>query len=329
MTREEEIKLIDELIQSGEGQTVDFKKSDILSDRIKLAKLMVAFANSNGGRILIGICDNGTKEGMKATPEHERHIMNIGRDNCAPPLVPDFSVINTPEGDIYIVKILRFQKFAHAAKTKEGKVYFIRAGSTVREADPSEIALFFEPTTEEKRPVLKLLLLDTDENATEVITAQPIIIKKRYVKKESKPPIVHLAELVAPTQLVPITIEVSNIGEIPAEGINIFLEFPEECELVEEHDAVGGILPKPTTSRGLFVDDENRSVARAWIKILGNDLTIRKFNKIYVRFPEKKQDYLIKGRIIQHRFPPTYYEFKIAIDPQIKDVIEYVYEERT
>jgi ATP-dependent DNA helicase RecG len=100
MTRENELNLIDELIQSGEGQTIDFKKSEILSNPTKLAKLMVAFANSNGGRILIGICDDGTIEGMKEKKEHERHVMNIGRDKCVPPLVPDFSVINKPEGDI-------------------------------------------------------------------------------------------------------------------------------------------------------------------------------------------------------------------------------------
>jgi len=359
MTKADEYEFVEELIQSGEGQTVDFKKSDILSDTVKLAKLMVAFANSNGGRILIGICDDGSKEGMSAKTEHERHIMNIARDKCAPPIVPDFSVINTPEGDIYVVKVLRFKKHPHAVKTREGNVHFIRVGSTVREADPSELALLFEATKEEvsKRPELELWLLDGEGNVTAEIKAQPIIVKTRYVKTKqtlrvesatlpdlsalfalmkeaqaftSKSPLYGPKE--PPKDLVPIGIEVTNIGEIPAEGIKIFLNFPEECELVDEHDAIGGLF-RPFVSNpnhgGLFVDEDIKSVARAWINILGNDLTLGKFEKIYVRFPEKEQDYLIKARITQHRFPPSEYEFKIKVDPKIEEVVKYVDEEVT
>lgn len=354
MTRENELNLIDELIQSGEGQTIDFKKSEILSDPTKLAKLMIAFANSNGGRILIGICDDGTIEGMKEKKEHERHIMNIGRDKCVPPLVPDFSVINKPAGDIYVVKILRYQKLPHAVKTREGNVFFIRVGSTVREAAPSEIALLFEAAREKivsKSPKLELLLLDTDGNATKMIKAQPTIIEKRYVKRKPIPmaypagmaallkqtqALASISSLYGPREppkdLVPVGIEISNVGEIPAEGTRIFLKFPEECELVSEYDAISGLsafAPNNPTSGGLLVDEDNKSEASAWIDVLGNDLTMRRFREVYVRFPEKSQEYLIKARITQHRFPPTDYEFKIIIDPQIEEVVEYVDEEET
>jgi len=55
MSSNEEKNPVDEIIANGESQTVEFKKSAILSDPIKLAKEMVAFANSFGGRILIGV----------------------------------------------------------------------------------------------------------------------------------------------------------------------------------------------------------------------------------------------------------------------------------
>jgi hypothetical protein len=229
---------------------------------------MVAFANSNGGRILIGICDDGSKEGMSAKTEHERHIMNIARDKCAPPIVPDFSVINTPEGDIYVVKVLRFKKHPHAVKTREGNVHFIRVGSTVRAADPSELALLFEATREEvsKRPELELRLLDDEGTATEVIKAQPILVKTKYVKTKPTSRVYlatlpHSAALAAlmknaqafdlrsplygpkepPKDLVPIGIEVTNIGEIPAEGIRIFLNFPEDCGLLMNTRQLGDL----------------------------------------------------------------------------------------
>jgi predicted HTH transcriptional regulator len=105
---------------------------------------MTAFANSSGGRILIGVCDDGTLEGMTAKKEYEAHIMNIARDRCNSPLVPKFYKVKKPEGDVYVVKFFRYRTFPHAVITRDGQVYFIRVGTTVREATPSELALLFE-----------------------------------------------------------------------------------------------------------------------------------------------------------------------------------------
>lgn len=348
--------LIDNLIQSDEGQTLEFKKSGILSDTIKLASLIAALANSNGGWILIGICDDGSIEGMKEKKEHERHIMNIGRDLCDPPIIPDFSVVQKPEGDIYIIKITRYRKLPHAVKTKEGNVFFIRAGSTVRKAETYEIALLFEGTSEKeipKTPMLELQLLDLDDNTKDVIEAKPIIIKKKYVKRPSYPQFTYeteLAKLMVQTQginiltqmygqkeppkdLVPIGIEIGNIGEIPAEGIKIFLKFPDECELVSEYDAIGSsgilsIFDKNPTSGGLFIDDKKKSEASAWIDVLGNDLIMRHFKKVYVRFPEGRHEYKVRASITQFGYPSTQFEFKIIIDAKIEEEIVYIDENK-
>jgi len=45
-------------IQQGEGQQLDFKKT--ISSAQKIAKSLVAFANTDGGRLLIGVRDNGS-----------------------------------------------------------------------------------------------------------------------------------------------------------------------------------------------------------------------------------------------------------------------------
>jgi hypothetical protein len=347
MNEVDESRFIDELIAQGENQTVEFKKSDIFDNTFELAKQMTAFANTNGGRILIGVCDDGTLEGMKAKKEHEIHIMNIARDRCDPPLAPKFSVINKPKGDIYVIKILRYQALPHAVKTKDGRVYFIRVGSTVREATPSELALLFESAKEEvvKKPKLKLLLIDPEGNATTEINAYPTYVKTKKVKSKSPPiPYLHgLAELSKvlssfpfikkePAEdLIPIGIELTNVGEAPAYGIRVFLEFPQDCELIEEHDVTGGLpfILKDTSlsSGGLFVDPKNENEASAWVNVLGNDLTMRNFEKVYVRFPEKEQEYKIKALVTQYNFPPENFEFKIYVKPKIVEKIEYVYEQ--
>lgn len=259
-------------------------------------------------------------------------------------LPPKFSVIKKSEGDIYVIRVLRYQTFPHAVKTKAGKVYCIRVVTTVREATSTELALLFETAKEEiiKKPKLELLLVDSEGSTTEKIDAQPTFTKIKKIKSKARPaprsifeglktlPIIPYGEREPPQDLVPIGIEVSNTGEAPAYGIRVFLHFPKSCELFEQHDVIGGLRLfvskfKPT-SGGFFVDRDN-SEAWAWIDTLGNDLIMRKFDKVYIRFPPEEQKYKMMARITQHNFPPEDFEFKVTVKPDFKEKIEYIYGE--
>lgn len=55
------------LIQEGEHQQQDFKYC--INDSKKIAKSLVAFANTNGGRLLVGVKDNGKITGIKTDEE--------------------------------------------------------------------------------------------------------------------------------------------------------------------------------------------------------------------------------------------------------------------
>jgi predicted HTH transcriptional regulator len=55
------------LISGGENQQLDFKYC--VSDSRKIARTLAAFANSDGGRILIGVRDNGSIAGIKSDEE--------------------------------------------------------------------------------------------------------------------------------------------------------------------------------------------------------------------------------------------------------------------
>ena len=58
---------INNLIQSGEGQQLDFKFE--ISDSKKIARTLSAFANTDGGRLLIGVKDNGVIAGVRSEEE--------------------------------------------------------------------------------------------------------------------------------------------------------------------------------------------------------------------------------------------------------------------
>jgi predicted HTH transcriptional regulator len=56
------------LIAEGENQKLDFKYC--VSDSRKIARTLSAFANSDGGRLLIGVRDNGSIAGIKSEEEY-------------------------------------------------------------------------------------------------------------------------------------------------------------------------------------------------------------------------------------------------------------------
>jgi len=56
------------MIAEGEHQTQDFKYC--INDSRKIAKSLVAFANTNGGRLLIGVKDNGKIVGVRSDEEY-------------------------------------------------------------------------------------------------------------------------------------------------------------------------------------------------------------------------------------------------------------------
>ena len=58
---------IRELIAEGENQKLDFKYC--VSDSRKIARTLSAFANTDGGRLLIGVRDNGSIAGIRSDEE--------------------------------------------------------------------------------------------------------------------------------------------------------------------------------------------------------------------------------------------------------------------
>ncbi|MGM0409076.1 MAG: AlbA family DNA-binding domain-containing protein [Bacteroidota bacterium] len=56
-----------DLIRQGEHQQLDFKHS--ITDSKKIARSLAAFANTDGGKLLVGVKDNGSIAGVKSDEE--------------------------------------------------------------------------------------------------------------------------------------------------------------------------------------------------------------------------------------------------------------------
>ena len=72
------------LIQQGENEAVEFKTLPVHPET--LAREMVAFANSSGGVIVLGIADDGSILGIDEHERTEEWVMNIARTSVNPAL---------------------------------------------------------------------------------------------------------------------------------------------------------------------------------------------------------------------------------------------------
>ena len=108
---------ITRLIEEGEHQRLDFKFE--IADAHKIARTLVAFANTDGGRLLIGVKDNGTLAGVRS--EEEYYMVDLAAKlYCNPPV--DFTVREWILNKKTILEIIIQKSTArpHFAQQKEG-----------------------------------------------------------------------------------------------------------------------------------------------------------------------------------------------------------------
>ena len=80
---------IQNLIEEGEHEHQDFKFQ--ISDARKIARSISAFANNDGGRLLVGVKDNGNISGVESDEEIYM-IEQAATMYCRPPQQVDFSI---------------------------------------------------------------------------------------------------------------------------------------------------------------------------------------------------------------------------------------------
>jgi hypothetical protein len=90
---------IEELVAQGEHQQQDFKF--LISDARKIARSISAFANRDGGRLLIGVKDNGTIAGVR-NEEDIYVVEQAAARYCRPPQQIEFTAFNAGTGTLVI-----------------------------------------------------------------------------------------------------------------------------------------------------------------------------------------------------------------------------------
>ncbi|MCY4158771.1 MAG: putative DNA binding domain-containing protein [Bacteroidetes bacterium] len=130
---------IEQQLAAGEDSLVEFKEVILGSKGVRspnseaFAGEMIAFANANGGTVLLGVDDEGIVQGLPETriKDVEDWVINVATNNCEPPIEPVLTKrrLSRPDGNrttVLLVRILR-GLFVHATNTGR---HYVRVGSS-------------------------------------------------------------------------------------------------------------------------------------------------------------------------------------------------------
>lgn len=180
------VKHIQKLIEEGEHQQLDFKFE--ISDSKRIARSLAAFANTDGGRLLVGVKDNGAIAGVRS--DEEIHMIQAAAEMYCQPAVQ----FQTEEWEINGKTVLEVivpkdEKAKHKAPDNQG-IYkvFVRVKDENLVADPILLKVwkyqknkqFTKITfTEPEMALLHYLSEHPSITLDEFLELTPIINKKR------------------------------------------------------------------------------------------------------------------------------------------------------
>ncbi len=127
-------KHIPDLIAQGEHQQLDFKFE--ISDTRKIARTLVAFANTDGGRLLIGVKDNGKIAGIRS--EEEYYMIDTASTLfCRPEVEFDTTRWKVNGKMVLEVRVHPSDKKPHLAKNEHDRwLAYVRVDDQNLVADP-------------------------------------------------------------------------------------------------------------------------------------------------------------------------------------------------
>lgn len=127
------------LLTRPEGKTLEFKRD--LSSPNGVLRSIVAFANTAGGTLIIGIDDDTQHiRGVDDPLKLEERIANLVSDTIHPKVLPEIDIIPWRDAHVIAIRVYPGSSRPHYLK-KQGKDagVYVRVGSTDRRADAETI----------------------------------------------------------------------------------------------------------------------------------------------------------------------------------------------
>lgn len=129
---------IESFLAQEEGKTLEFKEN--CRPLAKIIQTVVAFANTAGGTLVIGIRDK-TKEvvGLKDPLNEEERLANSFADGIQPLLIPDIQISSWRDRELIIISAPHAVGPYYVKSEGQEKGVYVRLGSTNRRAGPEMV----------------------------------------------------------------------------------------------------------------------------------------------------------------------------------------------
>jgi ATP-dependent DNA helicase RecG len=130
-----------ELIDKGEDSRTQFKKD--INNAVQLAQEMVAFSNSKGGFIIVGVDDDANITGLDSSDIRRLNqlISNSANENVKPPITPFSEIIKVGDKKVLVIEIKEGVNKPYCSA--EG-IYFTKVGSDKRKISQEELMRLFQ-----------------------------------------------------------------------------------------------------------------------------------------------------------------------------------------
>jgi ATP-dependent DNA helicase RecG len=127
-----------DILKQPEGKTLEYKRD--LSSIKPVLKSLVAFANTSGGMVVIGVDDTKDVIGLSNPEMDEERLSNAIADNISPVLLPDIEIVRAEGKAVIVVNVARFPGPFFMKSLGSEKGVFVRLGSTNRVAGEDMLA---------------------------------------------------------------------------------------------------------------------------------------------------------------------------------------------
>ncbi|TYZ14565.1 ATP-binding protein [Hymenobacter lutimineralis] len=171
---------LQELIRQGEGEQLEFKKRTTHPTRI--ARTLASLANTHGGRVLVGVDDDGRIVGVRDAEEEMYQLREAAAHYIDPPLQLRFREVEEDARVVVVVTVPESSHKPHRAQVAEGdwRAYVRVRDESVQTSQLTEKAL---ERQEPEAPRLERLPLNKEELAVlEYLRQHPRITLSQYMK---------------------------------------------------------------------------------------------------------------------------------------------------
>lgn len=131
-----------EIIASGENSGIEFKRDDIRPEQLAIE--VVAMTNFQGGRVLLGVEDDGSISGIQRE-SLEEWVMNVFQSKIHPMILPFYEVVRLEDGkSVAVISFPQGISKPYVVRDRGREDVYIRIGSTSRIATREQQMRLFE-----------------------------------------------------------------------------------------------------------------------------------------------------------------------------------------